>query len=87
MDCSLPGSSIHGIFQARVLEWGAIAFSIVDSRGVIFRFWLKVVKIAKKKKQLHMTMYSLLSDLLQLNDAIDTVSIPFYKCSLGILRF
>ena len=27
MDCSLPGSSIHRIFQARVLEWGAIAFS------------------------------------------------------------
>ena len=29
MDCSLPGSSIHGIFQARVLEWGAIAFSAI----------------------------------------------------------
>ena len=28
MDCSLPGSSLHGIFQARVLEWGAIAFSV-----------------------------------------------------------
>ena len=28
MDCSLPASSIHGIFQARVLEWGAIAFSV-----------------------------------------------------------
>ena len=27
MDCSLPGSSVHGIFQARVPEWGAIAFS------------------------------------------------------------
>ena len=27
MDCSPPGSTIHGIFQARVLEWGAIAFS------------------------------------------------------------
>ena len=27
MDCSIPGSSIHGIFQARVLEWGAIALS------------------------------------------------------------
>ena len=27
MDCSLPGSSVHGIFQGRVLEWGAIAFS------------------------------------------------------------
>ena len=30
MDCSLPGSSIHGIFQARVLEWGAIALSYVS---------------------------------------------------------
>ena len=27
MDCSLPGSSVHGIFKARVLEWVAIAFS------------------------------------------------------------
>ena len=27
MDCSLPGSSVHGIFQAKVLGWGAIAFS------------------------------------------------------------
>ena len=27
MDCSLTGSSVYGIFQARVLEWGAIAFS------------------------------------------------------------
>ena len=31
MDCSLPGSSIHGIFQARVLEWGAIAFSKIKT--------------------------------------------------------
>ena len=30
MDCSLPGSSVHGIFQARVLEWGAIAFSMAN---------------------------------------------------------
>ena len=30
MDCSLPGSSVHGIFQARVLQWGAIAFSIFN---------------------------------------------------------
>ena len=28
-DCSLPGSSVHGILQAKVLEWGAIAFSRV----------------------------------------------------------
>ena len=33
MDCSLPGSSVHGSFQARVLEWGAIAFS--DTRTVL----------------------------------------------------
>ena len=31
MDCSLPGSSVHGILQARVLECGAIAFSYLDS--------------------------------------------------------
>ena len=51
MDCSLPGSSIHGSFQARVLKWGAIAFSgfhvlaIVNSAAmnngihVLFQFW------------------------------------------------
>ena len=27
MDCSLPGSSVHGIFQARILQWVAISFS------------------------------------------------------------
>ena len=31
MDCSPPGSPVHGIFQARVLEWGAIAFSITKT--------------------------------------------------------
>ena len=33
MDCSLPGSSIHGIFQARVLEWDVIAFSNREMRN------------------------------------------------------
>ena len=37
MDCSLPGSSVHGIFQARVLEWGAIAFSEVPIDSYIKR--------------------------------------------------
>ena len=37
MDCSLPGSSIHGIFQTRVLEWGASAFS-----GLWFYTWSKM---------------------------------------------
>ena len=35
MDCSLPCSSVHGIFQARVLEWGAIAFSDQTSDHVL----------------------------------------------------
>ena len=35
IDGSPPGSSIHGIFQARVLEWGAIAFSKITSLGVL----------------------------------------------------
>ena len=34
MDCSLPGFSVHGIFQARVLEWVAIAFSDRQIRGI-----------------------------------------------------
>ena len=41
MDCSLPGSSIHGIFQARVLEWGAIAFS-EETPGVTGTFGLGI---------------------------------------------
>ena len=37
MDCSPPGSSVHGIFQASVLEWGAIAFSAsISKRLIIF---------------------------------------------------
>src|SRR5574338_18377 len=38
MDCSLPGSSVHGIFQARVLEWGAIAFSDSEFNGLFLSF-------------------------------------------------
>ena len=34
MDCSLPGSSVYGIFQVRILEWGAIAFSDAAVQGV-----------------------------------------------------
>jgi len=40
MDYSLPGSSTHGIFQARVLEWGAIAFS--DKNAITV--WLKMIR-------------------------------------------
>ena len=42
MDCSLPGSSVHGILQARVLEWGAIAFSKMEDSFGYFHLALKV---------------------------------------------
>ena len=38
MDCSPPGSSARGIFQARVLEWGAIAFSVFKLEEYIYQF-------------------------------------------------
>ena len=40
MDCSLPGSSIHGIFQARVLEWSAIAFSKMKCMTILNHLFL-----------------------------------------------
>ena len=40
MDCSLPGSSVHGIFQARVLEWGAIGKNKPDFNLFIILFFL-----------------------------------------------
>ena len=60
MDCSLPGSSVHGVFQARALEWGAIAFSTMDYYStaikhnkllihLISSIYLKII-IAKLKK-------------------------------------
>ena len=52
MDCSLPGSSVHGIFQARVLEWGAIAFSDMN-----MGFTEKEIYVIKK----HMQRYSVSS--------------------------
>ena len=44
VDCSLPGSSIHGIFQARVLEWGAIAFSSCGIRDLQLTLVLGIIK-------------------------------------------
>ena len=54
MDCSLPGSSVHGIFQARVLEWGAIAFSlsIINSQSL-----LKLMSIELVMPSNHLILY------------------------------
>ena len=39
MDCSLPGSSAHGFFQAKVLDWGAIAFSAMGKNSLEKMMW------------------------------------------------
>ena len=46
MDCSPPGSSFHGIFQARVLEWGAIAFSYMNivHLKLMKQYWYTIIK-------------------------------------------
>ena len=52
MDCSLPGSFVHGIFQARVLEWVAISFSRRSSR---LKDWTQVSRIASR----HFTLWAI----------------------------
>jgi len=57
MDCSLPGFSIHGILQARVLEWGAIAFSENTQRHILIKLTNikhreQILKAAREKQQI-----------------------------------
>ena len=62
MDCRPPGSSVHGIFQARVLEWGAIAFSITGQQSHLIKektvllpvlvrrcFWLSLLLLSSSR--------------------------------------
>ena len=50
MDCSLPGSSVHGILQARVLEWGAIGFSELQNSGS--QTWIPPIIVPGQKCQM-----------------------------------
>ena len=63
MDCSLPGSSVHGIFQERVLEWGAIAFSVnrcqrggsaLDVPAGVLLFSLRLEAFGRGKSHCHL---------------------------------
>ena len=47
MDCSLPGSSVHGILQARVLEWGALAFSTDDSSPLLLNVMIQFSSVTQ----------------------------------------
>ena len=53
MDCSLSGSSIHEIFQASILEWGAIAFSTINiyQMRTISRYCSRYCEYSKKKNR------------------------------------
>ena len=75
MDCSLPGSSIHGIFQARVLEWGAIAFSQTVYRGNIFN----IIKAIYDKPTAKICNGEKLKAFLLRSDS---VNIKFYKTQM-----
>ena len=55
MDCSLPGSSAHGICQARVLEWGAIAFSELLSLYYVVAVADRIIKQDMSGHCLHET--------------------------------
>ena len=69
MDCSAPGSSVHGIFQARVLEWGAIAFSL---------FLAKVLQISFRELFLK-NNYDFILEAFNVNDIpkISSLAIHF----------
>ena len=64
MDCSLPGSSVHGIFRPRVLEWGAIAFSSLHH--IIQQFYFSWY-ITQKNEMQAVTWISVYSYLLLLS--------------------
>ena len=77
MDCSLPGSSVHWIFQARVLEWGAIAFSEFISYNPPNLF--SSIHIL-----LNFCLFLPASSLETLKPFLDSI-IPFSKYSFSIL--
>ena len=67
MDCSLPGSSIHGIFQARVLEWGAIAFCSLS-------LWISIY--------LHSSLYTTIKKFLSNINLIIPLSLKWFDSVL-----
>ena len=66
-DCSLPGSSVHGIFQARVLEWGAIAFSVTGlTWSNIMTAWLRT-QLLNTPRVVYVRVYKFNKNDLYLN--------------------
>ena len=59
MDCSLPGSSVHGIFQARILEWVAISFSRIKRFSLTGLPWY-IVQLVKNLPAMQETLVQFL---------------------------
>ena len=85
MDCSPLGSSVHGIFQARVLEWVAIAFSAVHLRLLIFLPTILILACDSSSPEFCM-MYSV-SKLNKQGDSIQPWQIPFPILNQSVFHF
>ena len=66
MDCSPPGSSVHGIFQGRVLEWGAIAFSNLREKSQLLKYLFLSFSRYDRNASLSISLKVLSQGLLQL---------------------
>ena len=75
MDCTLPGSSIHGIFQARVLEWGAIAFSALLICKM--ELYLLICYVSGKFSENQVTEYMLGKKLLKIHYVVQEQAIVY----------
>ena len=92
MDCSVPGSSAYGIFQARVLEWGAIAFSTTDMGLGEFRelvmdreAWCAVVHGVTKSQTWLSDWTELISYMFIWEKRLGWWWLELQKCAVGLL--
>ena len=91
MDCSPPGFSVHGIFQARVLEWGAIAFSVIGIYYVSNTVLLTGSLIVNQTKMVSTLLEGSASYRRQLNNHTNksvksSVNCQFRKKLLGLVH-
>ena len=77
MDCSLPGSSAHGIFQARILEWVAIAFSKSCYKQVLFQSMLSNILGKYQEGKLMDYMVKMCLAFEETNKLSSKVAVPF----------
>ena len=96
IDCSPPGSSIHGIFQARILEWGPSAFSVVCSTPVYFLFLHHLLPSSTRSisAQVYLSFFFFFFSFslnyhseVQSQDFLIYISTPFFPFSLTLPKW